>query len=270
MRVDGEPSPAYALHTSLTALRERVDALARGRDDRAYLASMWRSTLANLEGPPKVLTEGLTFPYVPVTPEELHLPLSPASRVLDVGCLGGFGLFDFHARRARRGLATPSLIGLDIDADSVAVGRDLSKVWAGDGSVTFDHGSCEAMPYDSGSIDLLVARTVLPYVDLELTVGEFARVLRPGGLALIQVHAPGYYARKLWVNLCDPLAACYHARALVAGVLYRLTRRQARWRWLRETALTLDQLADLLARHALQPLWVRPHLRRPMMISRRQ
>jgi SAM-dependent methyltransferase len=50
-------------------------------------------------------------------------------------------------------------------------------------------GDAERLPFDQASFDLIVALDVLEHVDDRAAVGELARVLRPGGWAIITVPA---------------------------------------------------------------------------------
>ena len=52
-----------------------------------------------------------------------------------------------------------------------------------------DVGVAERLPYDDGSFDLLLCTQAMEHMDdPSAAVAEFARVLRPGGLALVSTH----------------------------------------------------------------------------------
>lgn len=236
-------------------------------ESRAYFVDMWRGALGE-----RKTGRGLQkqpFPYVPISPEDLGLDLTAESTLLDVGCLSGYGIFDFHTRRTGAGRPVPRLVGLDIDPVSVELGRALARIWADDTRVTFCLASCESIPHEPGAFDMLIARTVLPYVNIDATLSEFARVLRPSGLALIQLHAPGYYWWHLARSLRQPLLAGYYARPLVSRVILGLTGRQPEHRWFQETALHADELIALCRRHDLTPVWSQPHRYHPIVTFRR-
>jgi len=242
-------------------------ASAVGQSSR-YALDMWRQALdANMY--PGADADSLLFPYVPIAPEAHGVSLTPSSAVLDVGCLAGHGLFDFWARRQRLAVPVPQLVGLDVDADGLALGRTLIGVWSRHVRAKIVQGTCEAMPFAAGAFDLVVARSVLQYVGFEATLHEIARVLRSGGLAVVQVHAPGYYSHKLRQNAIRLQAACYYVRPLLSSIAFALTRRQPTTRWFRETALGLGQLTRLAGRHDLLPVWTRRHPRRPLVVLRR-
>jgi sarcosine/dimethylglycine N-methyltransferase len=48
----------------------------------------------------------------------------------------------------------------------------------------------EALPFDDGSVDWIWCRDVLVHVDVPRALAEFARVLRPGGAAVVYVTLP--------------------------------------------------------------------------------
>lgn len=91
----------------------------------------------------------------------------PAARpVLDVGC--GVG----HSFRE---LAPRTTIGVDLDAGALA-GQDRETHVA----------DMRTLPFEDGSFDALVAVQSIEHVpDAERALAEFARVLRPGGTAIL-------------------------------------------------------------------------------------
>jgi SAM-dependent methyltransferase len=103
-----------------------------------------------------------------------------ARAALDVGC--GTGSFlPVLARYADR------VVGID----PLGGGRE--------GIIT---GEAELLPFEQGSFDLVVALDVLEHVDDRAAVDELARVLQPGGWAVVTVPAfPGLWSER------DELAA---------------------------------------------------------------
>lgn len=97
--------------------------------------------------------------------------LTPESRVLVDGC--GVGMYIRAFRQY-----TPYVFGLDIEPDRVAASSQhslLVNVAAG-----------EQLPYPSNYFDVVLSHEVIEHVQNDaLTVAEMARVLKPGGRAII-------------------------------------------------------------------------------------
>src|SRR5205085_2228088 len=51
--------------------------------------------------------------------------------------------------------------------------------------VNFAHGTAEAIPVDDAAVDLVWCREVIALVPADRAFAEFARVLRPGGKAVV-------------------------------------------------------------------------------------
>lgn len=113
-------------------------------------------------------------------------------RVLDVGC-GPYGLIHFVDRAAERIRVDPLLPQypqrLPLD------GRQLSVA-----------AMAESLPLATESVDLAICHNALdhmwnPVAGLE----EIARVLRPGGTALLMIHTfPGWLLPLYWVDRIHP------------------------------------------------------------------
>jgi SAM-dependent methyltransferase len=110
----------------------------------------------------------------PRSPELLYeivqrLGLPEGSHVVDVGC--GDGTHS-HRLADRFGF---SVVGVDPFSPEAEARR-----------VRFVRGTAEALPLEDESADLVWCRDILVHVaDLERAFGEFRRVLRPGGRALV-------------------------------------------------------------------------------------
>jgi SAM-dependent methyltransferase len=100
-----------------------------------------------------------------------------ALRILDAGC----GDARLAVALAERGAA---VTGVDADPVMLAAGRALAE--ARGIVVRLVQGDIGALPFPDGSFDVVLAVTVLCFVDdAPRAAGEMARVLRPGGRLVI-------------------------------------------------------------------------------------
>ena len=129
--------------------------------------------------------------------------IKPTDRVLDIGTGTGANL------RLLRGLGLGAVCGLD--SSDEAIGYCVSK---GLGSV--QKGDICALPFPDESFDFVLATDVIEHVDDDAAAArEIARVLAPGGMALISVPA----FQSLW-GLQDRQA--FHKRRYRMGPLLSL------------------------------------------------
>lgn len=246
-------------------LRRALGDLATRKAADEYVLHMWEYAL-QAEHWHNEHTDSI--PYVPFVPEDLGLALTEASRVLDIGCLGGYGLYDFMRCRVAQGRPVPELVGIDVTPASVVPARELAAVWAAPHPAMFARAVCEHLPFRDGSFDLLILRLVLPYVQLTPALAEVRRVLRPGGLVFFQLHSFRYYlkrCRKMWRR---PVRLSYFARPLLSGLVFKLTLRQPHSRWLRQTALDTRTLTRALAPWSFSPVWEGPFREKPQIVYR--
>lgn len=97
--------------------------------------------------------------------------------VLDVGAGTGHTALAFAPHVART-------VGVDLTYEMLAQARLLQQARAQD--VTWLLGDAEALPLDDASFDLVACRRAAHhYVHIERAIDEMVRVLKPGGLALI-------------------------------------------------------------------------------------
>jgi SAM-dependent methyltransferase len=120
----------------------------------------------------------------------------PEPRILDVGCgtganlqmLGGYGVAE----------------GVDVSEEALEFcrARGLAQV---------KHGAAESLPWEDASFDLVTGLDVVEHLDDDLAgLKEMARVLRPGGRALLFVPAFMF----LW-GVQDDIS--HHRRRYTAG-----------------------------------------------------
>ena len=123
-------------------------------------------------------------------------------RVLDVATGTGMVAAELLSR------AACSVVGIDQSAAMLAAARAR---FAGKGSkVELIEGQAETLPFADGSFDALTFTYLLRYVDdPAATVGELARVLRPGGrIASLEFGvpplAPAYWAWRFYTAVGLP------------------------------------------------------------------
>lgn len=108
----------------------------------------------------------------------------PGHRVLDVACGTG------AVARSVAPMVSPagSVIGLDLNPAMLAVARHAA---GGVPTLRWVEGSALSLPFDAHRFDAVVCQQGLQFVpDLDLTVGEAARVLRDGGCLAATVWSP--------------------------------------------------------------------------------
>ncbi len=99
--------------------------------------------------------------------------LAPGIKALDVGCGTGFNVSRLRER------------GFDVTGLEPAVGM-RTEAQQNNPDCTITDGDIEAMPYESNSFDFILCIEVIRYMaDQSKSLREIARVLKPGGTAII-------------------------------------------------------------------------------------
>ena len=230
-----------------------------------YAVNMWKHALAMLQDPTAVDGSG-AVPYLPAELDDVVKELTPEDRILDVGCLGGYGLFDLAARRQAAGLDIPQLFGIDTEKESIRIAQHMAAHHAWDCEPpAFAVARVEELPFADGYFDVVIARLVLPYVDLHAALSEIARVMKPHGHVLAQWHAPAYYWHQMRRNKHKLRPMLYYVRPILASAFLQISRRQWRGRYFGETALTVKQFTSHALRYGLVVERVFGDARRPMV-----
>ncbi len=118
-------------------------------------------------------------------------PLAPAAGkiVVDVGCSWG----RWSVAAARAGYFP---VGLDVHIDALAAAKRVSRQLGAETAQV--SGDVEVLPFRSASIDVVFSYSVLQHIDRQKVMRffeEVARVLKPGGLCLVQLpNAYGLYS----------------------------------------------------------------------------
>lgn len=172
--------------------------------------------------------------YVEATTRETlrRMPMTPATRVLDVGCGTGELL-----RRLRAKYPDAFLAGLDPVPEMLAVASDKLS-----GNEDLRVGYADSLPWPAKSFDVVVSCNMFHYITHPVeALREMARVIRPGGALVL-------------TDWCDDYLACR-----LCNLYLRLTNR-AFYKTYRETECrALLNRADLgavnLERYKISWLW---------------
>ena len=123
------------------------------------------------------------------------LPEWAGKTVLDVGCGGGLTC-EFLAQRGAQ------VCGIDLSVPSI----EAARAHADSQSLAIDYrpGRAEALPYPDARFDAVVCVDVLEHVsDLDLTVREICRVLKPGGWFFFDTLNRTWKARIVMIWLME-------------------------------------------------------------------
>ncbi len=181
-------------------------------------------------------------------PERFRAALAAAdgrevADVLDVGCGAGQELLPFVQKLSARG------VGVDISSEAVQLARRQFATLECSAQVEFICCPVESLPFENATFDLVTCRLVLPYTQNAAALSEMARVLRPGGLLILKIHHARYYFARLWFALRRAQArrAGWISKVLLTGMLYHLTGRQPKRRFLAEVFQTRWMLRRILS-----------------------
>ena len=133
-------------------------------------------------------------------------PAAGVSRVVDLGCGPGTNLFDVADRCAR--FSGVAWFGMDLNQQEAAMGADRSA-WResrrGMQRVRFLSGDIFHLPFPDESVDVILSSEVIEHLPDPLpALREMARVLKPGGYAMVTTPNPenlpellGYWLDRL-------------------------------------------------------------------------
>ena len=112
--------------------------------------------------------------------------------VADIGFGGGLGLDLLLRRVAPQG----TVHGVEVAEDMLARARARFATQSAAGQVRLVNGSLTALPLEAKSLDAAISVNTVYFVsELDAACAELARVLRPGGRAVLGVGDPDAMAR---------------------------------------------------------------------------
>jgi SAM-dependent methyltransferase len=195
----------------------------------------------------------------PITTWELGLvELSGVRRALDAGCGTGSFLLPLARRLVPAGA---TVIGLDLS--EWTLGQARSRVQVEGLPVECMIGDVEALPFDDGQFDLVLANYMLYHVpNLDRAIAELRRVLRPGGTLLAATNGQGHM-RELWqmerqalvrAGLAPQTVAELMERGRAAGAMSFRLENGAQWLGRHFADIRLERYSDELHVTEVEPL----------------
>jgi SAM-dependent methyltransferase len=184
------------------------EAQANGSD----LGSAWASEEYHLSELRIALSESDPRRILPSIPQG-------GRRILDVGC--GAGQTLIASKLDERSF----LCGIDVDFMALRLGRRLAP------NILFVAAQGERIPFQAASFDVLICRVALPYLGIGDALGEFRRVLRPGGFLWLVLQPFKHTATELRNSLREGRLkdAIFRFYVMVNGLVFNLTGRQFRF-----------------------------------------
>ena len=143
-------------------------------------------------------------------------------RVLDVGCGAGQELLPFLEKTGA------FCVGIDIAGE---LGKITGKFFDENGfseRASFARSKGEELPFAGESFDVVLCRVALPYMNNRQTIAEIARILKPGGVFLLKIHAPPFYLGMIRERLpkLSLKQLAYPLICVTGSVWHLLTRKQ--------------------------------------------
>ncbi len=126
-------------------------------------------------------------------PDGVPASILEGRRVLDVGCSFGRQMIAFAQHGAR-------VWGIDFQTTYLRLSSAFAQQ-QGLSKLNVARARAEQLPFLPGIFDVVFCRLVLNYVaDVDGTIAEFGRVLRPGGVLVLIVEPLGAPVRSLWTS----------------------------------------------------------------------
>jgi ubiquinone/menaquinone biosynthesis C-methylase UbiE len=182
-----------------------------------------------------------------------RLEFTADSVFLDLGCGAGPAL----VKACELPTSPRFLVGIDIDRSSLMAANAFLGMHRR--RCLLVQADLAALPIKTEAVSHLCSRLSLPYVDQHASMAELGRVLKPGGNAFLQLHAPGFYVQLLYDELSSWKRIVCNSFCLFNGFLFSLLGIQLRIPRPRgvyqELYQTHSGMRRVLKRHGIAVLW---------------
>ena len=131
----------------------------------------------------------------------VDLGIEKTSRLMDLGCGTGELLSQLQAS------GFSDLTGLDLSAKMISVAKEKAP------TASFVHADIEAIPGDGDRFGVVASNAAIQWCDTETATREIARILRPGGMALLTSFVAGTLAQWHQAFLAGGYESRVHALA---------------------------------------------------------
>ena len=119
-------------------------------------------------------------------------------KILEIGCGNGRDSLFF----ARHGF---DATGIDLSAEAIKLARENSKKVKISGKILFKVADAEKLPFPARAFDGVYSIGVLHSTNLNKSLPEITRVMKPGGTALLHLWQKTYFLKtKKTEVLCSP------------------------------------------------------------------
>jgi len=137
-------------------------------------------------------------------------------KVVDVGC--GMGQWSTTLAKFNR-----EVIAFEVNVNRMDIAMELRDSLQLQ-NLDFQIAKAENLPLENESVDAIFCYGVLMFTELQQSLTEFSRVLKPHGVVYFNIDSSGFYLRLFFISLLvkrDVLMAVTALRCLLKGVLRR-------------------------------------------------
>lgn len=130
----------------------------------------------------------------------------PDARVLDIGCGAGHASYIAASEVSH-------VISYDLSSRMLDVVTATARE-RGLNNLTTRQGIAESLPFDDGSLDIVISRySAHHWQDVGMALREIRRILRPGGhCVMMDIMSPGNPVTDVWLQTIEALRDTSHVR----------------------------------------------------------